>query len=83
MSLKLLTVRKLGAMMEKITIAANNINKGVYLLAKIPIDRDRFLNSVGWFSITVFLRSCSLRIYLELVKRVVKGASFGCNYPKD
>src|SRR4030042_3462122 len=69
-SLMLLNVLKLGAMNEKSTIVTSNINKGVYLLAVLPIFPDRFLNSDGLFFISVFLRSCApmfLNIYFLTV----------------
>ena len=57
MSLMLLNVIKLGAINVKSNVAASKINKGVYLMAIMPIIPDKFLNDKDLVSIFVSLWS--------------------------
>lgn len=68
MSLKLLKVRKLGAMNENRTTAASNINKGVYFLMIVLKFLDKVLESEGGFFISVpCIHKCIFLILIKLI----------------
>ena len=78
MSLKLLKVRKLGAMNEKTTIATSNTNKGAYFLTMIRRFPDRMFNSEGLFFIYVSIQ----KVYSTKICSQENGAFFvaSCKY---